>query len=475
MAADRFYIGGEWVEPAGSQRVDVRNPANGELLGEAVLGNAEDANRAVAAAKAAFPAWSQSSVEERVAVLERMRDAFAAIADDMAAHLVKEIGLTTMLGKGQSMLSLDHFAYNLEILKSHNFTSSPDPMVELVREPIGVVVAITSWNAPVSQMLCKAVPAIAAGCTVVVKPSEHAPLCGHMLAEAVAKADIPPGVFNLVNGAGADCGQRLCEHPDVAMISFTGSVPGGGKVAAAAAHTIKRVHQELGGKSANVLLPDCDFEALVPKAVGGCMMNAGQVCAAPTRLIVPEDRFDEVARLAVNAAQAIRVGPPDEEGVTFGPLSNRMQFESAQGKIRNAIAAGTPLLTGGADTPEGLECGFYLPPTIFGPVPSDATIAQEEVFGPVLCILTYTDEDDAVRAANDSRFGLAAYIESASYETARRVAGKVEAGYVRINSPGWTNAAPFGGFKQSGNGKQYGVWGFEEFLEVKAIVADERG
>lgn len=473
MQADSFYIGGNWVRPCGTALVDLHNPANGHPVGSAALGNAQDANRAVAAAAAAFPAWSETSVAQRVAVLERMRDAYAAVADEMAAHLVREIGLTAGLAKGQSMLSLDHFAYNLAILRDYQFSTRPDPLVELVREPIGVVAAITSWNAPVSQMLCKAVPALAAGCTVVIKPSERAPLCGHLLAEAMARADIPPGVFNLVNG-GADCGRALCEHPDVAMVSFTGSVTGGGAAAAAAAATIKRVHQELGGKSAYVLLPDADFARAVPQAVMGCMMNAGQVCAAPTRLLVPQDRFAEVATLAMAAAQSIVVGDPVDPATTMGPLANRMQFDSVRSRIAAAISTGVPLLTGGPEVPSALEPGLFLPPTIFGPVDPHALIAQEEVFGPVLCIHTYTDVDDAVRIANASRFGLAAYVDGADYDSARRVAGRISAGYVRINSPGWTNAAPFGGVKQSGNGKQYGVWGFEEFLDLKAIVANPR-
>lgn len=473
MKSEHFLINGEWRKASGKTRIELSNPATGAIIGSAILGDENDADAAVAAASSAFASWSQSSVENRIAVLERMRDAYESIADDMAEHLVREIGLTTGLARGQSMLTLDHFAYNLDILRGYRFSTHPDPMVELVREPVGVVVAITSWNAPVSQMLCKAVPAIAAGCTVIVKPSERAPLCGHLLAEAMAKADIPPGVFNLVNGEGKDCGRRLCEHADVDMVTFTGSVPGGAAVSRSAAGTIKRVHQELGGKSANVLLPDCDFDRLVPAAVAGCMMNAGQVCAAPTRLIVPQDRFDQVARLAVAAAQAIVVGMPEDPATTMGPLANEMQFNAVREKIAAAIAAGTPLLTGSADRPENLT-GHFLPPTIFGPVDPDAPIAQEEVFGPALCILTYTDEEDAIRIANNSRFGLAAYVEGKDYDSARRVAGKLRAGYVRINSPGWTNAAPFGGFRQSGNGKQYGVWGFEEFLEIKAIVADQR-
>lgn len=471
MQAERFYIGGEWLDPLGTERVECINPADGSVIGSAVLGNAADADRAVRAASAAFPEWSRSSVDQRVAVLERMRQAFAAIADEMADHLVHEIGLTAFLAKGQSMLTLSHFDYNLEILRSYEWATRPDPMVELVHEPIGVVAAITSWNAPVSQILCKAVPAIAAGCTVVVKPSERAPLCGTMLAEAMAKAGIPAGVFNLANG-GAEFGRALAEHPLVDMISFTGSVPGGGAMAASAAPTIKRVHQELGGKSAMVLLDDCDFAEQVPKAVGACMMNAGQVCAAPTRLLVPQDRFDEVAALAAKAADAMVVGPPGDPESTFGPLSNASQFDRVREVIADAIAAGEPLLTGGPDVPAGLEGGFYVAPTVFGPVDPKSPLAQQEIFGPVLSILTFTDDDDAVQVANDSMFGLAGYVESASFQRAHAVARQIRAGYVRINSPGWTNNAPFGGYRQSGNGKQYGVWGFEEFLETKALVFD---
>ncbi len=434
------------------------------------MGDAVDADRAVAAAARAFKSWSLSSVEERMALLQRMRDAFERKAPEIAAHLVRETGLTTMMANGQSHMAFTHFDGVMDFLPTYEFSSKSDERVELVKVPVGVVVAITSWNAPVSQMLCKAVPAIAAGCTVVVKPSEQAPLCGIMLAEAMSEAGIPDGVFNLLNGGGADCGHRLAEHPDVAMVSMTGSVPGGGAVAQAAAPTIKRVHQELGGKSPNILLPDADFPDAVAKGVLVGMMNAGQTCAAPTRMIVPEDRFEEVAELAVEAANNIVVGPPDQEGVTFGPLSNEAQFKRVNSIIEQAVADGQPMLVGGLGRPEGLETGYYVKPTIFGPVDVDSYIAQEEIFGPVLCIMTYKDEADAIRIANATRFGLSAYIESADLQAARRVAGAIDSGYVNINYPPWSPAAPFGGFKQSGNGKQYGVWGFEEFLETKAIV-----
>ncbi len=466
----KFHVGGAWVSPLGGEQVEVFNPADGSPVGVAALGSESDADRAVAAARASFPDWSCSPIAVRIELLKRMRAAFAAAAPKVAAHLVREVGMTAMTAKGQEMMCLSHFDTVLDLLPRYEFSTRVDAQVELVREPIGVVAAITSWNAPVSQMLCKLVPAIAAGCTVVVKPSEQAPLCGILLAEALDGAGIPPGVFNLINGRGADCGRRLAGHPDVDMISFTGSVTGGGAVAAAAAPTIKRVHQELGGKSANILLPDADFARVVPASVMACMMNAGQVCAAPTRLIVPEDRFDEVAALAVAAADAIVVGSPDTLGTGMGPLVSATQFTRVQSMIAVAIVEGVPLLTGGPGKPPGLAQGHFVRPTIFGPVAPDAAIAQEEVFGPVLAILTYRDEADAIRIANNSRYGLAACVQSADAGAARRVAGRLRAGYVTINFPGWTAAAPFGGHRQSGNGLQYGVWGFEEFLETKAIV-----
>ena len=471
MNAHRFFIGGEWVDPDGSERVEVLSPSDFSLVGSAALGSAKDADRAVAAARTAFETWQHSTVEERLAVLHRMRDAFEKVADRLAAHLIRETGLTAMVAHGQSKMALSHFDAIFDILPTYDFSERRGDRIELVKEPVGVVVAITSWNAPVSQMLCKSVPAIAAGCTVIVKPSEQAPLCGMILAEAMAEADIPPGVFNLLNGRGADCGQRLVEHPDVDMISMTGSVSGGGAIAAAAAPTIKRVHQELGGKSPNVILPDADFPDAVAKGVFVCMMNAGQTCAAPTRMIVPEDRFEEVAALAVEAAEKFVVGPPGDAGVTFGPLSNEAQFRRVNAILEEAIDEGQPLLTGGPGLPKHLNTGYYARPTVFGPVDPQARIAQEEIFGPVLCILTYKDEADAIRIANATDFGLSAYIEGSDLVAARRVAGQVRSGWVNINYPAWTADAPFGGYKRSGNGKQYGIWGFEEFLETKSIVS----
>ncbi len=470
LDARRFYIDGQWAEPAGTESVEVRDPANHALLGHATMGNVQDANRAVAAAVQAFSTWQHSSVEERLELLHRMRACFERLVPRLEEHLVREIGITTMVAKGQTQMCLSHFDGVLELLPHYAFSKWQSDSIELVRESIGVVAAITSWNAPVNQMLCKAVPAIAAGCSVIVKPSERAPLCGLLLAEAMHEADLPPGLFNLLNGAGADCGRRLAEHPDVDMVSITGSVPGGGAMAASAAPTIKRVHQELGGKSPNLILPDADFSEAVPKGVIICMMAAGQACAAPTRMLVPEDRFDEAGALAVAAAEKLVIGPPEQPGVSFGPLANEAQFQRVNALIEQAVAEGQPLLTGGPGRPAHLTQGYYVQPTIFGPVAPDATIAQEEVFGPVLCIQTYCDVEDAIRIANATPFGLAAYIESADAEAARAVGRRIRAGYVNVNYPPWSAAAPFGGFKRSGNGRQYGVWGFEEFLDIKAIV-----
>lgn len=471
MNADRFHIGGRWVEPCGTERIEVRNPADLAVIGHAVMGNESDADRAVAAARAAQPDWQLSSTDERIALIRRMRAAFERLAPELERHLVREIGITTLVAQGQTRMSLSHFDAMLDLLPGYAFAERIGETMELVREPVGVVAAVTSWNAPVSQMLCKAVPAIAAGCAVVVKPSEQAPLCAMLLAEAMAGAGIPAGLLNIVNGRGHDCGRRLAEHPDVDMVSMTGSVAGGGAMAAAAAPTIKRIHQELGGKSPNILLPDADFAEAVPKGVLICMMAAGQACAAPTRMIVPEARFEETAALAVAAAEKLAVGPPDQPGIAFGPLANEAQFRRVNALLERAVAEGQPLLTGGPGRPAHLPTGYYVAPTVFGPVSPDAFIAREEIFGPVLCILTYRDLDEAVRIANATEYGLSAYVESADPAAAQRVARAIKAGYVNINYPPWSAAAPFGGYRHSGNGKQYGVWGFEEFLEIKAIVA----
>lgn len=463
-------IGGEWLSPRDGRPVDQRNPATGEVIGRTVLATPVEADLAVAAAVRAFPVHAQRPLAERRAMVERLLAAFDAASAEMEELLIAEVGVGRGPAGGQTIMSRAHIETALEVLDRYEFTSCPGPGVEVVREPIGVVAAITSWNNPISQILCKAVPAIASGSTVVVKPSELAPLIALRVAQLFAAADLPPGVFNLVTG-GADVGARLVAHDDVAMISFTGSVPGGAAIARGAADTIKRVHQELGGKSPNVILRDADLAAAIPTSVMMCFMNAGQVCAAPTRLIVPEELFGEVARIAVSTAEGLTVGNTADPANLIGPLANAGQYARVQGHIERAIAEGVPLLTGGPGKPAGLEAGHFARPTIFGPVPRDAAIAREEVFGPVLVIHTYADEDEAIAIANDTTFGLASHVASADEAHARQLAGRIRAGLVNINYPLWNRHAPFGGYKRSGNGRQFGVMGFEEFLEIKSIVS----
>lgn len=462
-------INGAWVRPEKGTLTISDNPATGQAIGETILATPAEADSAVAAAVAAFPAHASSSIESRKAMLERLLRAFDAASSELEELLIREVGTMRHPTSGQTLMSRAHIETALALLDNYAFYSQPGPGVEVVREPIGVCIAITSWNNPISQILCKAVPAIAAGCTVVVKPSEMAPLVGIRVAQVFAEADLPAGVFNLVSG-GADVGAQLVAHPDVAMVSFTGSVPGGARVAKGAADTIKRVHQELGGKSPNVILPDADLAAVIPTSVAMCFMNAGQVCAAPTRLIVPAWHFAEVARIAIATAEAMHIGNPADPAVQLGPLASGAQFDRVQHHIETALAQGVPLLAGGAGKPEGLDHGHFARPTIFGPVPRDAAIAREEVFGPVLVVHTYADEDEAIAIANDTTFGLAAYVASPDLARARQVAGRIRSGLVNINYPPWNRHAPFGGYKQSGNGRQFGAMGFEEFLEIKAIV-----
>ncbi len=466
------FINGRWVAPVGGQEMLCRNPANGEEIGRTMLCSIEEADGAVAAARGAFDSFSATSLAERRVLLERVLAAYNAAAPELEALLIREVGVSRRTADGQSIMCRAHIETALDMLDSYEFCAHPAEGVTILREPVGVCVAITSWNNPISQILCKAVPAIAAGCTVVVKPSELAPLIGIRVAEMFAAADLPHGLFNLVNGAGRDVGARLASHPDVDMISFTGSVPGGAAVAQEAAPTIKRVHQELGGKSPNILLSDADFAAVIPMSIGMAFMNAGQVCAAPSRLIVPEDRFEEAAALAVEAVDRLVIGNPADPATDVGPLANAAQFARVQDYIRSALEEEVPLLCGGLGHPEGLADGYYVRPTLFGPVNRDARIAREEIFGPVLVIHVYRGEEEAIAIANDTSFGLAGYVQSRDVDHAARVAARIRAGHVTVNFPRWNRNAPFGGYKRSGNGRQFGIWGFEEYLEIKAIVTN---
>lgn len=465
----KFYIGGTWVEPKEQRTLPVVNPATEEAMYEIAIGGPADVDAAVAAARAAWPAFAATTREERLALLarilevyaKRMRDIGAAISDEMGAPL----GLAERVHAGAG---LSHFMTTQEALKTYSFEERIGAAM-VVREPIGVAGMVTPWNWPMNQMACKIAPALAAGCTMVLKPSEYTPTCALILAEVLHEAGVPPGVFNLVNGLGPEVGAAMSAHPGLDMISFTGSTRAGIDVATRAAPTVKRVTQELGGKSANIILEDADFEKAVAGGTRHCFNNSGQSCNAPTRMLVPAARMKEAADIAAGVADSLRVGDPREKGIDLGPVVNRTQWEKIQRLIESGVAEGAMLAAGGPGRPQGLNKGFYVRPTVFASVTPDMTIAREEIFGPVLSILAYKDEDDAVRIANDTPYGLAGYVSSGDIGHARAVARRLRAGNVNLNGTMNDRRAPFGGYKQSGNGREWGRYGLEEYLEVKAI------
>jgi aldehyde dehydrogenase (NAD+) len=467
--AKKFYINGEWVDPIGTETMDVINPATEEPICAIALGNSADVDRAVAAAKAAFETFSQTTREERIALLEKIIACYKARMGDIAAAVSQEMGAPVGLANAaQAPAGLGHLMYTLNALKEFSF----EQMVagnKIVREPIGVCGLITPWNWPLNQIAAKVGPAIAAGCTMVLKPTEIAPINALIFAEVMHEAGVPAGVFNLVNGTGPEVGVAMSSHPDIDMMSFTGSTRAGISVAQEAAKTVKRVTQELGGKSPNIILDDADFAAAVSRDMAGMCMNTGQSCNAPTRMLVPEARMDEAAAIAKATAEAIVVGDPSDAGTQVGPLVSQMQFDKVQALIQKGIDEGAKLETGGVGRPEGMNRGYFVKPTVFSHVTNDMTIAQEEIFGPVLSLIGYKDEEDAVRIANDTVYGLSAYI-SGSPERAKAVASKLRAGNVHLNGAGVNPGAPFGGYKQSGNGREFSVWGLEEFLETKAVI-----
>jgi aldehyde dehydrogenase (NAD+) len=465
----KFYINGEWVTPQGTERLDVINPATEEPCGSIVLGTAEDLDRAVAAAKAAFERFSQTSREDRIALLERIIGVYQKRLGDMADAISQEMGAPMRLAQmAQAPSGLGHFMTALQVLKDFQFDEQIGTTL-VTHEPIGVCGLITPWNWPMNQATCKVAPALATGCTMVLKPSEIAPLSAMLLAEILDEAGVPKGVFNLVNGDGPTIGRGIASHPDIDFVSFTGSTRAGRDVAKHAAETIKRVAQELGGKSANIVLDDADFA----KAVGGgamsCMGNSGQSCNAPTRMLVPRGRMDEAAEIAKAAVARVKVGDPRAEDTTMGPVVSEAQWNKIQDLIAKGIEEGANLVTGGPGRPEGLNRGYFVRPTVFSHVNNEMTIAREEIFGPVLSILGYADEDDAVRIANDTRYGLSGYVTSGDEERARRVARRLRTGMVHVNGAPPDNKAPFGGYKESGNGREWGKYGFHDFLEVKSI------
>jgi len=465
----KFFIDGAWVEPVIPVALDVIDPSTEEAYTQIALGSKADVDKAVASAKAAFPAFSQWSHAERLALLKRILAEYENRYEDIAKAVSQEMGAPlTFARDAQAAAGHGHLKATIEAFENYVFTEQRGSTL-VVKEPIGVCALITPWNWPLNQITCKVGPAIAAGCTMVLKPSEIAPISGIIFAEVMEAAGTPKGVFNLVNGTGPDVGQVMAGHPDVDMVSFTGSTRAGIIVAKTAADTVKRVAQELGGKSPNIILPDADFEKAVTDGVTTCFGNSGQSCDAPTRMLVPAARHDEALGIAKAAAEKLTTGDPRTEGTDLGPVVSQIQFDKIQRLIEAGIAEGATLVTGGPGRPENLNRGYYIRPTVFGNVTNDMTIAREEIFGPVLSILPYESEEQAIEIANDTPYGLAAYIQG-ELGHARKVAARLRAGSVYINGPDWDLFAPFGGYKQSGNGREYADWGIHDFLEIKGIV-----
>ena len=467
-----FYIDGQWVAPAAPKTLDVINPATEAVAGRISMGSAADVDRAVRAARKAFAGYSKTSVAERVALLERIIDEYKKRYADMAAAISEEMGAPAVLAqKAQAAMGIGHLQTALAVLKDYHFQEQRGTTL-IVKEPIGVCGLITPWNWPVNQIACKVAPALAVGCTMVLKPSEIAPFSAQVWAEILHAAGVPVGVFNLVNGDGPTVGAAISSHPEVDMVSFTGSTRAGIEVARNAAPTVKRVHQELGGKSPNILLPDLDaagFKKAVVGGVRGVMQNSGQSCNAPTRMLVPNARMAEALAAAKEAAEATTVGAPDS-GAAIGPVVSAAQWDKIQTLINRGIEEGAKVVAGGPGKPAGLQTGYYVKPTVLGPVPNSATVAREEIFGPVLVVVGYDTVDEAVAAANDTPYGLAAYVSGADLEHTRAVAARLRAGQVTLNGAGVDLMAPFGGFKQSGNGREWGDHAFGEFLETKAVL-----
>jgi aldehyde dehydrogenase (NAD+) len=465
----KFYINGEWVDPIAGQLCDVINPATEQVCGVIKLGSAADVDKAVAAARAAFETYSQTSREERVALLERIIAIYKRRRADIAEAIRLEMGAPiNWASSAQFGAGLIHLMEAAKVLKDYAFEEDRGAH-KIVKEPIGVCGLITPWNWPLNQISCKVAPALAVGCTMVLKPSEVAPLSAYIYAEILDEAGVPPGVFNLVNGDGPTVGTALSTHPDVDMMSFTGSTRAGILVAQNAAPTVKRVAQELGGKSPNIILDDADLESAVKRSVRHMFGNTGQSCNAPSRLLVPRKLLAEVETLAAKVAAKVVLGPTEDESTTMGPVVSKVQWDKIQGLIQKGIEEGARIICGGLGRPDGIEHGYYVKPTIFSDVSNDMTIAREEIFGPVLVMIPYDTEEEAIRIANDTVYGLAGYIQTGDIDHGRRVAARIRAGNVRINGVEGGPDIPFGGFKQSGNGREWGDHGFTDFLEIKAI------
>ncbi|HEX6858677.1 MAG TPA: aldehyde dehydrogenase family protein [Caulobacteraceae bacterium] len=465
----KFYIDGQWVDPVTPKQLDVINPATEEVCGHISLGSAADVDAAVKAARKAFETWSVTSREERIDVMERIIAEYQKRYEDMAKAITEEMGAPSWLSqRAQAAMGIGHMQTAVEVLKNYKFEEDRGT-TRLVKEPIGVCGFITPWNWPVNQIATKVAPALATGCTMVLKPSEIAPFSGYIWTEIMHAAGVPAGVYNMVNGDGPTVGAAISSHPDVDMVSFTGSTRAGIEVARNAAPTVKRVHQELGGKSPNIILEDADFKSAVAGGVRSVMMNSGQSCNAPTRMLVPQKRMDEVIAIARETAEQHTVGDPNGNSL-MGPVVSETQWNKIQGLIKKGIEEGATLVTGGPGRPEGLDKGYFVKPTVFANVKNDMTIAKEEIFGPVVAILGYDTVDEAVQVGNDTEYGLAAYVSGTDPAKVREVASRLRAGQVNLNGAQPDMMAPFGGYKMSGNGREWGDHAFAEFLETKAVL-----
>ncbi len=467
---EKFFINGQWVDPVNPAKMQVINPATEEAFTEISVGSSADVDRAVAAAKGAFPAFSATPMTLRLALLKRILDAYNDRIEDLAQAVSNEMGAPLSWAReAQTWAGRVHLEATIAALEKFEFESQRGT-TRVVKEAIGVAALITPWNWPLNQIVCKVAPALAAGCTVVLKPSEIAPISAIIFSEIIQAAGVPDGVYNMIIGTGQDVGHFLSAHPDVDMVSFTGSTHAGIQVAKAAADTVKRVAQELGGKSPNIILDDADLETAVRQGVEKCFGNSGQSCDAPTRMLVPRSKMQQVYAIARQTAETMRVGDPRSDETLMGPVVSELQFQKIQRLISLGIEEGATLVAGGLGRPEGLTRGYYVQPTIFGDVTPKMAVAREEIFGPVLVIMGFDSEAQAIEIANDTVYGLAAYVQSTDMIHARSVARQLRAGQVSINYPEWDTYAPFGGYKQSGNGREYADWGIHEFLEVKALI-----
>jgi aldehyde dehydrogenase (NAD+) len=465
----KFYINGSWVEPAANNTLAVENPATLEQCATIAIGSESDVDTAVAAAKTAFETFSQTSVEERAALLDKIAEIYMARIGDIAEAIREEMGAPISLAStAQAYAGLAHITEAAKILR--NFAFSEDLGAHrVVKEPIGVCGLITPWNWPMNQVTCKVAPALAVGCTMVLKPSEVAPLSSYIFTEIMHEAGVPAGVYNMVNGDGPGVGTALSKHPDVDMMSFTGSTRAGSLVAQNAAPTVKRVTQELGGKSPNIVLDDADLEAAVTRGVLHMYNNTGQSCNAPSRMLIPRGRLAEAEQIAAAVSETVVVGDTADKDTTMGPVVSKVQWDKIQGLIQRGIDEGAKLVCGGTGLPDAVDAGHYVRPTVFSEANNDMTISREEIFGPVLTMIPYDSEEEAIRIANDTPYGLAGYVQSGDMEHARAVAGKIRAGNIHINGASGGPDIPFGGYKQSGNGREWGAHGFTDYLEIKAI------